>query len=181
MSDVEMKSSEASQIHAAEEKVAPFSQAGHIADPTLNQLRDQIKKVMIPLLIKSFQLKLEHHQALGTPSPLQNNPSQKTREEVREQLTQLEQDVKMLQLWCQSCRSQIQKALTIQEEEQKNGILAKDSADANPAVSKSFSNALAGQPQLSPAQEEKRPSEPEVPSAEPKQRKKWWKSLLKKW
>ena len=35
-----------------EEKAAHFAQAGGYSDPSLGQLRDQIKKVMIPLLIK---------------------------------------------------------------------------------------------------------------------------------
>ena len=60
------------ETQTTEEKLFHFSQAGAINDPSLNQLRDQIKKVMIPLLIKTFQLKLELNQSLSLPSRLQN-------------------------------------------------------------------------------------------------------------
>lgn len=170
MSELEMESSE-----------TVFSQAGNIGDPSLNQLRDQIKKVMIPLLIKTFQLKLEHNQALSMPSRLQNNPCRRSREEIVEQLHQLDQDVKMLQLWCQSCRGQIQKALIVQEEEQKSPIAGAVPSAPNPAVSKSFCNAVSGQPSLFQIESEEAASEQECSPSTAQERKKWWRSLLKKW
>ncbi len=47
-----------------EEKSSQFSQTSSLKEPALSQLRDQIKKVMIPLLIKTFQFKLELSQSL---------------------------------------------------------------------------------------------------------------------
>ncbi len=65
MSDLETEFSE-------EEKTTHFVQAGTLSDPSLIQLRDQIKKVMIPLLIKTFQFKLELSQSLSLPSRLKH-------------------------------------------------------------------------------------------------------------
>ncbi len=67
---------------------AQFSQAGSIEDLSLTQLRDHIKKVMIPLLIKSFQLKLELSQAISLPSRLQPLKQKQSSEEIIQQLKQ---------------------------------------------------------------------------------------------
>jgi hypothetical protein len=106
-------------IHNAEGHYAQFSQAGSIDDLSLNQLRDHIKKVMIPLLIKSFQLKLELSQAMSPPSRLQPVKQKHSCEEIIEQLKQLDRDLQVLMLWCQSCRNQIQKAIILPEDAPK--------------------------------------------------------------
>lgn len=146
MNESEATCCDASQ--QAEEKKVHFSQAGIIREPALNQLRDQIKKAMIPLLIKTFQLKLEMSQALSPPSRLQKNQSQQSEEEITDQLNQLDKDLNVLMLWCQSSRGQIAKALSPLEEEQKNAISQAAPEDANPAVLKSFSNAVSAQSTL---------------------------------
>ena len=128
---------------SSEEKTPQFTHAGVIQDPSLSQLRDQIKKVMIPLLIKTFQQKLELNQTLAPPSRLSSGKNHNSSEEIIEQLKHLDKDLKVLLLWCQSCRSQIQKALCPPEEEQKNPITATPSSTAHPGVSKSFANAVA--------------------------------------
>ncbi len=129
-------------FHNVEGHSAQFSQAGAIDDLSLNQLRDHIKKVMIPLLIKSFQLKLELSQAISLPSRLQPVKQKHSSEEIIAQLKQLDKDLQVLLLWCQSCRNQIQKALVLPEEEMKSVLASTPPSSANPAVSKSFSEAV---------------------------------------
>lgn len=152
------------------------TQTGPLNDPSLSQLRDQIKKVMIPLLIKTFQLKLELSQSLSLPSRLQTQGSRRPPEEVLEQLRLLDNDLKGLLLWCQSCRSQIHKALTHPEEDKKNTV-TNPSSDANPAVAKSFSEAMSAQSSLfQPELEKEKDSSTEQIAPSPQ--KSWWSKLL---
>jgi len=163
-----------------EEKSSYFTQAGALRDPSLNQLRDQIKKVMIPLLIKTFQLKLELSQTLSLPSRLQSLKDQRSSEEVLEQLRTLDNDLKVLLLWCQSSRSQIQKALKTPEEEQKNTVATSSSA-AHPGVSKSFSEAVSAHSsffQKKQAIDKGEDLSSEGSDALPQ--KKWWEKILGK-
>lgn len=87
-----------------------------MSDSALNTLRDQIKKTMIPLLIKVFQLKLELNQSISLPSRLQPKSTEPP-EAILAQLQSLDEDLKLLMLWCESSRHQIAKALTVSEEE----------------------------------------------------------------
>ncbi|MGL5263129.1 MAG: hypothetical protein ACRDAI_00895 [Candidatus Rhabdochlamydia sp.] len=83
-----------------EEKANYFSQIGTMQDPSLIQLREQIKNVMLPLLLKVFQLKI--------------HPSTEDHEESSVQkLKLLDKDIKTLMLWCQTCIKQMQEALNI--------------------------------------------------------------------
>lgn len=151
-----------------------FTHAGVIHDPSLNQLRDQIKKVMIPLLIKIFQLKLELNQTLSPPSQIQGEKNPHSSQEIIMQLEQLDKDLKVLILWSQSCRKQIEKALIPSDEELKSPIANATSSSAHSAVSKSFANALfqhTCQEQKPKKQKEEKTSN--SPSSQPK--KKWWK------
>jgi hypothetical protein len=160
----------------------PFTQAGPLNDPSLSQLRDQVKKVMIPLLIKTFQLKLELSQSLSLPSRIQSIKNQRPPEEIFEQLKTLDNDLKVLLLWCQSCRSQIQKALQVPDGEQKNTVAMTESLDPNPAVSKSFSEAISANSsffQKQPPQEKDDAEVPPDPNQLPPQ-KTWWKKILGK-
>jgi hypothetical protein len=154
------------------------AQTGPLNEPSLGQLRDQIKKVMIPLLIKTFQFKLELTQSLSLPSRLQNQNSHRSPEEILDQLKTLDSDLKGLLLWCQSCRSQIHKALTIPEEEKKNAVTTPPS-DANPAVAKSFNEAITAHPsffQQQPTQEKAKDSLSDAFDTSPQ--KTWWDKLL---
>jgi hypothetical protein len=143
-------------------------------DPSLNQLRDHIKKVMIPLLIKSFQLKLELSQAISLPSRLHPAKQKHSSEEIIQQLQQLDKDLQVLVLWCQSCRKQVEKALILPEEEMKGIISPSGASSSHPGVSKSFSEAVSAQAaQISPSRVLK--SEEEISQEEPKtKRKRWW-------
>lgn len=165
-------------FHPSEDKSSHFTQAGTLSDPSLNQLRDQIKKVMIPLLIKTFQFKLELSQSLSLPSRLQSQKNQRSPQEILEQLKTLDNDLKILILWSQSCRNQIQKAFDVPEEEQKNTV-ATSSSDANPAVAKSFNEAVSAQTSFFQQQsaQEKTKNSPADPSGE-FQPKTWWNKLL---
>lgn len=164
--------------HPLEDKPSYFTQAGQLNEPSLIQLRDQIKKVMIPLLIKTFQYKLELSQALSLPSRL-NQKSQRSPEEITEQLKTLDNDLKMLFLWCQSCRSQIQKALSVPEEEQKSTVAVPTPADAHSAVSKSFTEAMQSPFFQQQPPTEKIESASEEPARAPTQ-KTWWEKITGK-
>jgi hypothetical protein len=160
------------------EKSSHLTQTGPLNEPSLSQLRDQIKKVMIPLLIKTFQLKLELTQSLSLPSRLQNQSSHRSPKEILDQLKTLDNDLKGLLLWCQSCRSQIHKALTIPEDEKMNTVTTPPS-DANPAVARSFNEAIAAQSsffQQQPTQEKEKDSLTDPLDASPQ--KTWWDKLL---
>ncbi|GEM_PF-1761595 len=162
----------------SEEKTSHFTQTGSLSDPSLSQLRDQIKKVMIPLLIKTFQFKLELSQSLSVPSRLQNPKNQNSPEEIQDQLKTLDNDLKILLLWCQSCRSQIYRALTVSDEEQKNTVTT-PSSSTHPAVAKSFNEAVSAQSsffQQHPAHEKKTPPFPYT--ADSHAQKTWWEKLL---
>jgi hypothetical protein len=178
MSDLETEF--ADSFHSLEEKSTHFVQAGALNDLSLSQLRDQIKKVMIPLLIKTFQFKLELSQSLSLPSHLQSqkNPSP---EEIVAHLKTLDNDLKVLLLWCQSCRSQIQKALCVPEEEQKNTVTASAPTTAAIAVAKSFNEAVSAQSsffkQPSTREKEKESSSDSSRSPAPKT---WWEKLIGK-
>lgn len=176
MSDLETEFSDSPQT--SEEKSSHFTQTGTLNDPSLSQLRDQIKKVMIPLLIKTFQFKLELSQSLSLPSRLQSQKNQRSPEEIIEQLKTLDNDLKVLLLWCQSSRSQIQKALSVPEEEQKNTV-ALPSSTANPAVAKSFNEAVSAQAsffQLQSAQENEK--ECLAGASSSSSQKTWWDKIL---
>lgn len=80
------------------------------SDPNIGQLRTQIKKVMIPLLIRIFELKFAVQQANTPPSRLQKQQTESV-DEILIQLKSLEEDLKLLQLWCGSCQRQVERAL----------------------------------------------------------------------
>lgn len=179
MSDVETDFSDSAQ--SFDEKVSHFTQAGPLNDPSLIQLRDQIKKVMIPLLIKTFQFKLELNQSLSLPSRLHSQKNQSSPEEIIEQLKTLDNDLKVLFLWCQSCRTQIQKALIMPDEEQKNTVASPTDAPLNPAITKSFSEAVSAQSsffQQHPVEKNESLSSNQGTSMD--SQKKWWEKLVGK-
>lgn len=158
-----------------------FSHAGSLEDPSLNQLRDHIKKTMIPLLIKSFQLKLELSQAISLPSRLQPAKQKQSSEEIILQLEQLDKDLQVLILWCQSCRKQVKKAMILPEEEMKSIVSPSATSPSHPGVSKSFSDAVSAQAALSPSPFILKSSAQETPSQDtsiqPK-RKRWWQKIF---
>jgi hypothetical protein len=160
---------------------AQFTQAGSMQDLSLNQLRDHIKRVMIPLLIKSFQLKLELSQAISLPSRLQVSRLKHSSEEIIEQLKQMDKDLQVLLLWGQSCRNQIQKALVLPEEEIKSLATSKAASAIHPAVTKSFTEALgecfSRRAKLDTAQHQAAPLIPQE-NEESRPKRKWWKVFL---
>lgn len=82
------------------------------SDADLSQLRDQIKKIMIPLLIRVFELKLAAQQASAPPSRITGQrPDRDKLQEIEAELSSLKDDLKLLRLWVTSCENQVQKAL----------------------------------------------------------------------
>ncbi len=111
-------------------------------DPGLGQLRDQVKKIMIPLLIKIFELKLSAQQAKTPPSRLYKQVGEPP-EKIRKKLEKLDDHLKQLQLWCHSCQNQIAKALSeIEDTAEKPVRQAYSEPISHPAVEKSFSDAI---------------------------------------
>lgn len=126
-------------------KTPNYTQAGTISDPSLGGLRDQIKKIMIPMLIKIFQLKLELSQSISLPSRLQRTDKESADTTLNE-IKKLDEDLKLLILWCQNCRNQIGKAVSLADEEQKAGMNPTSTDTVHhPHVSKSFSEAINAQ------------------------------------
>jgi len=152
-----------------------FSHAGSLDEPSLSQLRDHIKKTMIPLLIKSFQLKLELSQAISLPSRLQPVKQKQSSEEIVLQLRQLDKDLQVLILWCQSCRKQVEKAMVLPEEEMKSIVSSSAASPSHPGVSKSFSEAVSAQAGLSQSPPVLKSSVQE--KIQPK-RKRWWRKIF---
>ena len=86
-----------------------------LSDPSLKDLREQIKKTMIPLLIRIFELKLAAQQAARPPSRL-HKKLQQSPKEIRNTLQDLQEDLHHLNLWTVSAQKQIEKALNEAEE-----------------------------------------------------------------
>lgn len=167
-----------SSWHTLEGQLPQFSHAGSLEDPSLNQLRDHIKKTMIPLLIKSFQLKLELSQATSLPSRLQPVKEKQSSEEIIEQLKQLDKDLQVLILWCQSCRKQVEKAMVFPEEEMKSIVSSSAALASHPGVSKSFSEAVSAQAALSQPPLILKPSAQEEGECVRSKRKRWWQKIF---
>lgn len=118
-----------------------------ITDPGLSQLREQTKNIMIPLLIKVFQLKSEAQSLTAPPSRLYSSAPKGSLDEVVLQLTSLEKDLKLQQNWIESSRSQIEKILA-EIKEQPTGSLngqIKTSSTTGPKVQKPFQHAFSFQ------------------------------------
>lgn len=106
-----------------EEKANYFSQIGTIQDPSLTQLREQIKNVMLPLLLKVFQLKI--HVNKETTIDTQINTEDNEESNIQK-LKLLDKDIKTLMLWCQTCIKQMQEATNIDPENSRFKKLSPD-------------------------------------------------------
>jgi len=84
------------------EKTIHFSQLSSLQDHSLSQLRDHIKQVMIPMLIKTFQCQIDM---------LAEEKKRGAFQEASDQLKQLDRDLYTLEQWVANCRLQMQKAL----------------------------------------------------------------------
>ena len=104
-----------------------------IINPELSQLREQTKSVMVPILIKAFQLKSEAGELAEPPTRLYSVKTKGSIKDVISELTSLEEDLKLQQLWIESSRLQIGKILTeIQEEPDSNQDIKKPSTNPTP-------------------------------------------------
>jgi len=120
------------------------SSVSPLSDPGLAMLREQVKNIMIPLLIKVFHIKLQVQQASSPPSRLQAREPEEKVKELIFQLDKLDEDLKLMISWCQSCRNQVNKVLSEADEELKVPSPIHSGFETNPAVHKSFTEALAG-------------------------------------
>lgn len=83
-----------------------------LQDPSLQQLREETKKVMIPLLIKVFHKRQEVQQLSAPPSRLSASKPVKSKEELMTHLKELNDELKKQELWIQSAQGQIDKVLS---------------------------------------------------------------------
>lgn len=113
-----------------------------IADPGLSQLHEQTKNVMIPLLIKAFQLRSEAAQLQDPPSRLRALQTNRTLSDIISQLSALDKDLKIQQIWIETSRAQIEKILTEIEERKSSSPMPQlqVSPSTHPAIQKSFQN-----------------------------------------
>lgn len=118
--------------------------AHHPNDQGLSLLREQTKNVMIPLLIKVFQIRLEGQQIAEPPSRLFSSKPKASLNELLEQLTHLDEDLKLQYLWIESTRTQIDK-ITAELKQIHPISLAnhvKKEGMADPAIQKSFQDVI---------------------------------------
>jgi hypothetical protein len=111
----------------------------------LGDLKQKIKEVMIPLLVEIFEAKLAASSTNALPSRL-TPKAPKSREELRKELEALQSDIKQLTLWCQSCESQIAKALEETKEPTKFSYSVAKPTAVSSAVSQSFSQTIGNRP-----------------------------------
>ncbi|VHO03781.1 hypothetical protein [Candidatus Rhabdochlamydia sp. T3358] len=111
-----------------EEKATYFSQIGTMQDSSLTQLREQIKNVMLPLLLKVFQLKIHINKEIMLDAlPITESDG----ESIVHKLKLLDKDIKTLMMWCQACIKQIQEALNIDPQNSRFKQLHSDSLDSS--------------------------------------------------
>ncbi len=107
----------------------------------LLQLKKQTKDVMIPLLIKIFQIRLEAQQLKEPPSRLSNNQNKSSLEDLHKQLYNLDNDLKLQMQWIESCRTQIAK-VTTEMQDPLAALTDVKKLQADPVIQKSFNKAL---------------------------------------
>lgn len=123
-------------------------------NPGLRDIRTKVKEVMIPLLVGVFEAKMTLQQAQN-PTRL-HAATRESPEKLRKQLEELQEDINMLLLWCQSCKTQIGKALENESPRQQHTISSQSAS--HPAMQKSFADAINAQnirpaAQVEPAKE----------------------------
>lgn len=110
-----------------EEKVTCFSQIGTMQDPSLTQLREQIKNIMLPLLLKIFQLKIHINKEIMLDTPSITSDGESTIHKLK----LLDKDIKTLMMWCQACVKQIQEALNVDPQNSRFKQLHPDFLDSS--------------------------------------------------
>lgn len=82
------------------------------SDADLSLLREQIKRIMIPKLIRVFELKLAAQQASMPPSRLMGNrPDLGKLQEIQNELDTLKNDIQLLLAWSENCLKQVDRAI----------------------------------------------------------------------
>ena len=114
----------------------------NLTDRGLIQLREHTKNVMLPLLIKAFQLRSEAEKLQDAPSRLYGVQPKRSISEITNQLIELEKDLKLQQIWIESSRSQIEKILIEIEKQKETPAIPKlkVSPTTHPGIQKSFQN-----------------------------------------
>lgn len=108
---------------AKAEKANGFSQIGTMQDPSLSQLKEQIKNIMLPLLLKIFQLKIHVNQEIIIDTQTSTGDDE---ESSIQKLKLLDNDLKMLIRWCQTCIKQMQEVMNLNRENSRFKTLYTD-------------------------------------------------------
>ena len=113
-------------------------------DQGLSLLREHTKNVMIPLLIKVFQTRLEAQKIAEPPSRLSSAKPKASLSELLEQLTHLDEELKLQYLWVESTRTQLQKIITELKQIPPASTThhIKKEGMADPAIQKSFQDVI---------------------------------------
>lgn len=151
-------------LAAIDDRGVHFTQTNALHDRSLEELRDHIKKVMIPLLIRTFQFS---NESVMIPKSQENSKGSSLLD-ASAQLKALDNDLKNLQLWCQNCRGQIQKALTPSGPQKAVPVIQ---ASSEGLSRKKFINLIAGRVFRS------RPSSPRTDPC--KRAPSWWRRFIK--
>ena len=158
------------------------SSIGPLSDPGLAILREQVKNIMIPLLIKVFHIKLQVQQASSPPSRLQAREPEEKVKELIFQLDKLDEDLKLMISWCQSCRKQVNKVLSEADAELKVPSSIHSGFETNQALHKSFTDALANHHEsLKKVKsfDKAPPDEDDPSSADTPEKNLWWDRFFK--
>jgi len=128
----------------------------------LSALREQTKSVMIPILIKAFELGSEAKQLADPPSRLHSTLTRRKPEEIEAELKALDNDLRLQEIWIASSRKQVEKILTEIRSQPGPPFTSqlKTNPSAHPGVQKSFENTFFAK------------------KTKPPVSKSWWKKLL---
>ena len=125
--------------HPPEQKTLSVS---NVFESGLKNLREQVKNVMIPLLIQIFQMRLKAQEMTSPPSRLQSKEPEDKIDELRSQLLALDEDLQMMMAWLESSRSHIDKVLAEIDSAKTSQRSIRPGFSTSPNIQKSFSEVM---------------------------------------
>lgn len=115
-------------------------------DIGLSQLREQTKNVMIPLLIRIFQAKLELQYHKSPPSRLSSCQPHVSWKELVQTLQHLDQTLEQQMLWIESSRKQLAKILQETNETVPPAPKTMMKGESHPKLERCFHSAMQSPP-----------------------------------
>ncbi len=119
-------------------------------NPEINALKNKIKEVMTSVLTDVFQSNIDLQEA-QTHSRLYEPKNKKTPQQIQQELESLEEALKRLDLFCQTARKQLEKAIdktkneqnkifTTEEPHEQSHHFSKDLSTPTKSITASISN-----------------------------------------